>query len=190
MAGSTPRATSCQPDELLHIDADSAALLASWFDVGARALSGFAPELAPQLWPEHFDVGITLDRIITESHRATQRSRSRIPMSDRGTNPGTSRTHSSTGPSARQVLRAKCRRPRSWSRFSPRAAHVQRCRPDHRRISSAVSIGPHPACRLAPLADLRGELDADRIRPPLSVRPRRDYFPEVVPTPLTASVSA
>jgi hypothetical protein len=36
--------------------------------------------------------------------------------------------------------------------------------------------------RIAPLTDLREELDADRIRPPLSVRPRRDYFLKVVPT--------
>ncbi len=35
---------------------------------------------------------------------------------------------------------------------------------------------------VAPLTDLREKLDADRIRPPLSVRSCRDDFLEVMPT--------
>jgi len=61
--GVYPPATPCQPDELLRIDPDSAARLAGWFDLGAQALSEFAPESAPRLWPEHFDLGITADQV-------------------------------------------------------------------------------------------------------------------------------
>jgi len=50
-------------DELLVIDRASAQLLASAFAVGDDALCGLAPAVVPVLWPEHFDVGITVDEI-------------------------------------------------------------------------------------------------------------------------------
>ena len=61
--GVYPPATPCQPDESLRIDPDSAATLAEWFNLGDRALSEFAPEPTPRLWPEHFDLGITVGRV-------------------------------------------------------------------------------------------------------------------------------
>jgi hypothetical protein len=61
--GVYPPATPCQPDELLAIEPDSAATLAEWFSLGDRALSEFAPEPVPRLWPEHFDLGITVGRV-------------------------------------------------------------------------------------------------------------------------------
>jgi hypothetical protein len=61
--GVYPPATPCQPDELLQIDVDSAATLAEWFQLGDRALSEFAPDSTPRLWPEHFDLGITVNRV-------------------------------------------------------------------------------------------------------------------------------
>jgi hypothetical protein len=48
---------------LLTIDPGSAALLADWYNLGDRALSEFAPDSTPWLWPEHFDLGITVDRV-------------------------------------------------------------------------------------------------------------------------------
>jgi hypothetical protein len=47
------------------IDPAAARVLADWYQLGARALHGFAGEIpgdrpsAAVLWPEHFDVGIT-----------------------------------------------------------------------------------------------------------------------------------
>jgi hypothetical protein len=38
-------------------------VLADWYDLGDRALSALAPESTPRIWPEHFDLGITLDRV-------------------------------------------------------------------------------------------------------------------------------
>jgi len=52
------------PDAALELDADAAAVVADWYDLGWRALDdvvgGLPAEAAPatiQLWPEHFDAG-------------------------------------------------------------------------------------------------------------------------------------
>lgn len=50
-------------DEPLELDADAAALIEAWFARGDAALRAFAPEVTPVLWPEHFDLGITLDEV-------------------------------------------------------------------------------------------------------------------------------
>lgn len=46
----------------LHLQPAAAAVLLAWFADGARALDTVLPELtlptAPQLWPEHFDLGL------------------------------------------------------------------------------------------------------------------------------------
>jgi hypothetical protein len=53
-------------DEVLEVDRAAAAYLAECFFRGDRALRLFAPEVPDEqrvLWPEHFDVGISVDEI-------------------------------------------------------------------------------------------------------------------------------
>jgi hypothetical protein len=50
-------------DERLEVDADAAAVVASAFAVGDAALRALAPDETPILWPEHFDIGITVDEV-------------------------------------------------------------------------------------------------------------------------------
>ena len=60
-----PPATPFEPEAPLVVDPATAAALAGWFQLGQRALASLATELAaenpsePQLFPEHFDLGIT-----------------------------------------------------------------------------------------------------------------------------------
>jgi hypothetical protein len=51
------------PDERLSVDAACAAVLADAWQVGHDALLELSPDSEPILWPEHFDVGITVDEI-------------------------------------------------------------------------------------------------------------------------------
>jgi hypothetical protein len=48
-------------DDVLRLDAESAARIADAYAVGDLALRSLAPDLTPILWPEHFDLGIALD---------------------------------------------------------------------------------------------------------------------------------
>jgi hypothetical protein len=50
-------------DEPLQIDASAARTILDWFEPGDRALRSFAADQEPVLWPEHFDLGITLDEV-------------------------------------------------------------------------------------------------------------------------------
>jgi hypothetical protein len=51
------------PDEVLHLDAQCATtLFRSWSD-GLDALKAVAPDSDPILWPEHFDIGISLGEV-------------------------------------------------------------------------------------------------------------------------------
>jgi len=62
-------ATPLELDEPLNIDAEAAAVLAGWFQLGGQALAGFAAGIAEdepseaQLWPEHFDLGIAAAQV-------------------------------------------------------------------------------------------------------------------------------
>lgn len=59
-----PAATSWDPDAPLGVEPGPAAQLADWFnlvDTALRLLAGGAA--APQLWPEHFDLAISLDEV-------------------------------------------------------------------------------------------------------------------------------
>jgi hypothetical protein len=62
-------ATPLNLDEPLMIDPDAARLLAAWYRLGAQAMSRLAAEVpgdkpgAAVLWPEHFDVGMTVGGI-------------------------------------------------------------------------------------------------------------------------------
>ena len=50
-------------DYTLTVDLTCAAELAEAFRIGDEALAEFAPDAHRVLWPEHFDLGITLDRV-------------------------------------------------------------------------------------------------------------------------------
>jgi hypothetical protein len=62
-------ATPLEPDALLQINRPAAQLLADWYQLGAQALAAFAATVpgdeptSAQLWPEHFDLGITAARV-------------------------------------------------------------------------------------------------------------------------------
>jgi hypothetical protein len=62
-AGVYPPATPCHPDEPLAIDPDAARELADWYRLGADALADLAPVEPARLWPEHFDLGISVERV-------------------------------------------------------------------------------------------------------------------------------
>ncbi|MCW2784181.1 MAG: hypothetical protein JWP74_698 [Marmoricola sp.] len=49
------------PDEVLSVTAADAALIAAAYAVGDAALRQLAPDQTPILWPEHFDLGISVD---------------------------------------------------------------------------------------------------------------------------------
>lgn len=51
-----------QPDQSIEVDPDAAAVLADAWDRGAAALQTFAGA-EPVLWPEHFDIGLSLDTV-------------------------------------------------------------------------------------------------------------------------------
>jgi hypothetical protein len=51
------------PDDPVDVDPALAAQLADCFGLGDRALRRFAADQTPVLWPEHFDVGITVDEV-------------------------------------------------------------------------------------------------------------------------------
>ncbi len=50
-------------DHVLAVDDASAAEIASAFERGAGAMRAFRSGAQPVLWPEHFDLGITIDRV-------------------------------------------------------------------------------------------------------------------------------
>ncbi|MGQ0574325.1 MAG: hypothetical protein ACT4RN_08990 [Pseudonocardia sp.] len=50
-------------DHDLAVDPAAAALIADAFARGDAAMRAFAPSQTPVLWPEHFDVGVTVDEV-------------------------------------------------------------------------------------------------------------------------------
>jgi hypothetical protein len=52
-----------RPDETITFAADALKSLLTAFADGDRALREFAPDVTPVLWPEHFDVAISLDEV-------------------------------------------------------------------------------------------------------------------------------
>ena len=49
--------------DVLRVHAGSAAVLSSAFEIGDAAMRVLAPDETPVLWPEHFDVGISVDEV-------------------------------------------------------------------------------------------------------------------------------
>jgi hypothetical protein len=64
-----PPGTDFEPDRALRVDGESAGVLADWFALADAALRTLAQELAPaeppepQVFPEHFDIAITVDEV-------------------------------------------------------------------------------------------------------------------------------
>jgi hypothetical protein len=52
-----------EPDEELSLDPAALAAILEWFGRGEEALRAFAPDTEPVLWPEHFDLGISVDEV-------------------------------------------------------------------------------------------------------------------------------
>jgi hypothetical protein len=67
LRGSYPPATPADPDDALQVDAGAAQVLAGWYALGDAALRHVAEVLGspeePVLWPEHLDIGITVDAV-------------------------------------------------------------------------------------------------------------------------------
>jgi hypothetical protein len=67
LRGSYRPATSDDPDTPLTVDPAAARALAGWYALGDAALRRFAEVLGrpqePVLWPEHLDLGITVDAV-------------------------------------------------------------------------------------------------------------------------------
>ena len=67
LEGSYSPTTPADPDLPLPVDPRAAERLAAWFALGDAALRSFSAELVslqePVLWPEHFDLGITVDAV-------------------------------------------------------------------------------------------------------------------------------
>jgi len=61
--------TPLEPDTALTVDIDAADVVAMWYELTDMALRAFAASIAEdapteaQLWPEHFDLAMTADRI-------------------------------------------------------------------------------------------------------------------------------
>lgn len=51
------------PDELIVLDPTETRVILDAFRAGDEALRRFAPDADPILWPEHFDIGITLGAV-------------------------------------------------------------------------------------------------------------------------------
>jgi len=50
-------------DDVLRVGTDAAERVADAYATGDAALRAFAPDQTPILWPEHFDIGITVDEV-------------------------------------------------------------------------------------------------------------------------------
>lgn len=55
--------TDLGPDSVLTVDEAAAAEIAEALRIGAAALAAYAPSTDAVLWPEHFDVGISVDEV-------------------------------------------------------------------------------------------------------------------------------
>jgi hypothetical protein len=63
LRGSYAPATAVDPDAPLDVDAGAAVRLAGWFALGDAALRRIGGPAEPVLWPEHFDLGVTVDAV-------------------------------------------------------------------------------------------------------------------------------
>jgi hypothetical protein len=50
-------------DDEIVVDEAATRLLLGWFGTGEQALRAFAPEIEPVLWPEHFDLALSVGEV-------------------------------------------------------------------------------------------------------------------------------
>jgi len=62
-AGVYADGSGARPEDPVAVDKAVAAALAGWLGTGDAALREFAPDQTPVLWPEHFDLGISLGEV-------------------------------------------------------------------------------------------------------------------------------
>ena len=55
--------TDVRPEDSIEVEDDALATLLDAFSIGDTALRSFAPQQQPVLWPEHFDVAISVDEV-------------------------------------------------------------------------------------------------------------------------------
>lgn len=55
--------STIDPDTPLAVDPAAAAVICDWFGLGDAGLREFAPDAEPVLWPEHFDLAVSLDEV-------------------------------------------------------------------------------------------------------------------------------
>ena len=75
--------SGAQPTDTPVVDPNTAQALLDALDRGDQSLRRFAPDYTPVLWPEHFDVAITIARSTTASRSGTATSTSRTCTSGR-----------------------------------------------------------------------------------------------------------
>jgi hypothetical protein len=61
--GVYPSGAGLPVDAVLDVDPDAASRVHGSLHIGAEALTVFAPNQQPVLWPEHFDVAITVNEV-------------------------------------------------------------------------------------------------------------------------------
>ena len=62
-AGVYPSGAGLAVDAVLDLDPHAVSLVHTSHHIGAEALKAFAPDQQPVLWPEHFDVAITVNEV-------------------------------------------------------------------------------------------------------------------------------
>jgi hypothetical protein len=62
-AGTYSDTSGVAPDHTLTVDPAAAELLEDWYARGDAAVRAFAPEVTAVLWPEHFDLALTLNEV-------------------------------------------------------------------------------------------------------------------------------
>jgi hypothetical protein len=55
--------SALEADAPLAVDPAAATVICDWFVLGDAGLRAFAPDVEPVLWPEHFDLGLSLDEV-------------------------------------------------------------------------------------------------------------------------------
>ena len=55
--------SALEADAALRVDPAAAKVICDWFVLGDAALRVFSPDVEPVLWPEHFDLGLSLDEV-------------------------------------------------------------------------------------------------------------------------------
>ena len=104
-------------DDVVSVDPGAATLILAAFAAGDAAMRDFAPGERPVLWPEHFDLGISLQEVNYGVSPGDDHVPGPTPTSGRG-RPG--QAASGTGRSARRGHWGRPPTPGPWRRSSAR----------------------------------------------------------------------